>query len=96
MTYRKGELSRGRIDREWPYQVTLPASFVSGPNGAYATIAGFALTNSLSLCDRRHTFFQNDEHWIVYCFADQDHADRFLKEFNGEVYVKPGRKALWK
>jgi hypothetical protein len=30
MTRRKGELTGGRVDREWPYQVALPADQVGG------------------------------------------------------------------
>jgi hypothetical protein len=32
MSRRKGELTAGRIDREWPYQVVLPADQALGKN----------------------------------------------------------------
>jgi hypothetical protein len=31
MVYRKGELSKGMIDREWPHQVTVRAECCIGP-----------------------------------------------------------------
>ena len=39
MVYRKGELSKGTIDREWPHQVALPAVCCLGHN--YVTIRLF-------------------------------------------------------
>jgi hypothetical protein len=36
VVYRKGELSKGKIDREWPHQVALPAQRCIGQN--YVTI----------------------------------------------------------
>jgi hypothetical protein len=36
MVYRKGELSKGTVDRNWPHQVALPASRCGGSN--YVTI----------------------------------------------------------
>ena len=44
---RKGELSKGRIDRERPHQVALPASFVNGKN--YMILHRFC--RGLSVCD---------------------------------------------
>ena len=32
MVYRKGELSKGTMDRQWPHQVALPAAHCSGHN----------------------------------------------------------------
>jgi hypothetical protein len=34
MTRRKGELTAGAIDREWPHQVALPADKMAGKNYA--------------------------------------------------------------
>jgi hypothetical protein len=44
--YRKGELSKSTINRDWPHQLVLPADFVRGRN--YAIIDRFC--RDLSLC----------------------------------------------
>jgi hypothetical protein len=56
VVYRKGELSKGMMDREWPHQVALPASGCSGHN--YVTIRLFC--EGLSLCPRTHSFRRDD------------------------------------
>ena len=39
VVYRKGDLSKGTIDRDWPHQVALPAARCLGGN--YVTIRLF-------------------------------------------------------
>jgi hypothetical protein len=48
MVYRKGELSKGEIDRLWPHQVALPAYRCIGHR--YLTIQFFCEGKRLSLC----------------------------------------------
>jgi hypothetical protein len=52
VVYRKGELSKGTMDRQWPHQVALPAARCSGHN--YVTVRLFC--EDLSLCPRTHSF----------------------------------------
>jgi len=83
MVYRKGELSKSTIDREWPHQVALAASFVAGRN--FMAIHDFCRDEGLTLCPRQHFFRRNDRDHIVYCFAERDHAERFQLRFSGEL-----------
>jgi hypothetical protein len=81
MVRRKGELSTWAIDREWPHQVALPASRCSGPN--YPILRQFC--EGLWLCQRGHCFRRDDADWVVWCFADPEHAARFQRCFGGEL-----------
>lgn len=64
---RKGELSRGRIDRDWPHQIVLKANDCRGQQ--YELIHKFC--EGLSLCPRGHSFVENDEWMRVFCFAEK-------------------------
>jgi len=55
VAYRKGELSKAAIDRNWPHQVALPEYRCSGHN--YVTIHLFC--EGLSLCPRGHFFYRD-------------------------------------
>jgi hypothetical protein len=59
---RKGELSRSRVDREWPHQIVLPASEGMGQN--YNVIRVFLRG---SLCPRGHSIMKDDQWHHVYC-----------------------------
>ena len=82
MVYRKGELSPTGIDRGWPHQIALPAAVLL--NGGYKVVHAFC--DDLSLCPRGHTVFHNDQWWNVYCFADAEHAVKFMGRFGGEWF----------
>jgi hypothetical protein len=69
MTRRKGELTGGRIDREWPYQVALLADQVAGKH--YSVTRDFC--RGLSLCPRGHTVLRENITYSVFCFADPAH-----------------------
>ena len=38
----------------------------------------------LLVCERHHSVFHDDKWWIVYCFADAEHAEKFRVRFGGE------------
>jgi hypothetical protein len=82
MVYRKGELSKQAIDRDWPHQVALPASLVAGRN--HAIIHVFCRDEVLSLCQRHHSFRRHDVDYVVYCFSTREDAERFQARFGGE------------
>src|SRR5205823_7658555 len=63
VVYRKGELSKGTIDRNWPHQVALPAARCGGAN--HVTIRLFCEDEKLSLCVRGHSFRSDDVDVIV-------------------------------
>ena len=79
MVYRKGELSKGTMDRQWPHQVALPASRCTGGN--YVTMRLFC--EGLSLCPRR-----DDADVLVFCFAERVHAEQFHQRFGGEFWIR--------
>jgi hypothetical protein len=88
---RKGELSKGRIDREWPHQVALPASFVNGKN--YMILHRFC--RGLSVLDRHQGFRRANEEWIVYCFKERSDAEYFHMHFPNGEFVKPEERPRW-
>jgi hypothetical protein len=92
VTRRKGELSPAQIDRGWPHQVALPSSQVVREFGAIE-----AFCRDLSRAPRGHSVVHENQWFNVYCFADPDHAQRFMARFGGERF-KPeerGRGASW-
>ena len=64
---RKGELSSGRVDGDWPHQIVLKANDGTGLN--YTTMHKFC--EGLSLCPRGHSYVDNDEWMRVFCFAEK-------------------------
>ena len=84
---RKGELSPKAIDTGWPHQVALPAEDASG--GHHVTTHDFC--RGLSLCHRGHAFRRNDCDYVVFCFADRDHAELFQERFGGEFIAQKDR-----
>ena len=91
MVYRKGELSKGTIDRNWPHQVALPAARCGGAN--YVTIRLFC--EGLSLCRRTHSFRRDDMDILVFCFADRECAEKFRDRFGGE-FIDPKSRPKWR
>ena len=82
MTQRKGELSPGMVDRNWPHQVALPAERMMGDG--HKIIREFC--RALSLCQRGHTVQRDDRTYNVFSFADPLHADLFRERFGGEPF----------
>jgi hypothetical protein len=92
VVYRKGELSKGTIDSNWPHQVALPAARCGG--GKYVTIRLFREDEKLSLCVRGHSFRRDDVDMSVFCFAERTHAERFHERFGGE-FIDPTDRPRW-
>jgi hypothetical protein len=92
MVYRKGEMTKAAVDRGWPHQVALPDYAVMGHR--YRTVHYFIAAEKLSLCPRGHAF-QRDRQWYnVFCFAEREHAERFLARFGGEV-IDQSKRPRW-
>ena len=87
MVYRKGELSSGKIDREWPHQVALSAEFVRGRQ--YMILHRFC--RGLSVCPRHQSFRRDDQEYIVYCFAERSDAELFQMHFDGKLMTPETR-----
>ena len=88
--YRRGELSKAAIDRNWPHQVALRAEHCSGHD--YVTIRLFC--EGLSLCPRGHFFRRDNADMNVFCFAEREHAERFRERFGGE-FISPKERPKW-
>lgn len=89
MVRRKGELSRGTIDRGWPHQVALPSYQCGGDN--YLTHRYFCDGNNLNLCPRGHSFYRGNTDFSVFCFAEAAHAELFRARFGGELMCPKSR-----
>jgi hypothetical protein len=90
VVYRKGELSKGMIDRQWPHQVAVQADKCTG--AAWVAIRDFCRT--LSLCPRGHYFYRDTIGFNVYCFGQRDHAEQFCDRFDGEM-IAPEDRPKW-
>ena len=90
VVYRKAELSKGTIDREWPHQVALRADRCTGRN--YVTIHLFC--EGLSLCPRGHFYYRDGIGMKVFCFEERAHAERFQARFGGE-FIDPKDRPKW-
>jgi len=93
MGRRKGELAAAAIDRGWSHQVAVPATDCRGSHGRF--MDAFCL--DISVCGRHHSVFRDDKWWIVYCFADAEHAEKFRMRFGGERFRPKvsGRGSNW-
>jgi len=93
MSRRKGELTTAAINRGWPHQVAIPATQCMGSHGRF--MDAFCL--DLSMCERHQSVFHEDKWWIVYCFADAEHAEKFRMRFGGERFDPKdrGRGSNW-
>ena len=84
MSRRKGEMTMADIDRGWPHQVALPERLSYREHWK----PQYEFCQQLSLCVRGHCFYRDGEHWNVKCFAEREHAERFMAQFGGE-YMTP-------
>lgn len=91
-TRHKGELSSSAIDSGWPHQVALPEPAYVGRN--FPIVHGFIASEGLSLCARGHGFYRNGVHHHVFCFAEEEHAQRFHARFGGER-MTPDTRPRW-
>ena len=90
MVRRKGELSKGRMDSEWPYQIALPIGAAGGRN----TVIIQRFCRGLSICPRHHSYRVDGQEFIVHCFATRQDAEYFQTYFGGEL-VDPKQRPRW-
>jgi hypothetical protein len=87
MAKRKGETTRGDLQRKWPHHVALSADKVRGNSEimcGVATLSGAPLTYSLR---------RNDLDFVVFCFGKPEDAQTFVERFGGERLISsPGRR----
>jgi hypothetical protein len=80
VSFRKGEITKRRIDRDWPHQVEVPAEAVAGHN--YDIVHAFC--RGLSVAPRGgRSARRDDRDWLRYCFATPADADAFHARFGG-------------
>lgn len=77
---RRGELSAGGVDREFPFQVAVRS--IQGQSLGHVNACG----PLSSLCWRRHHVGDGTHRYEVFCFSDRDQADRFRDAIRGEDF----------
>jgi hypothetical protein len=94
MGRRKGELSPGQVDREYPHQIALHEDLCTG-SPQYETVREFA--RRLTVSHRGHTFFRDDAWHNVFCFREKADAEAFHARFGGEWFDPStrGRGPRW-
>jgi hypothetical protein len=88
MAYRKGELTKAQINRDWPHQLALPVELATGKN--YTILDRFCRGLSVCPADYRR---DGVEH-IAYCFRERSDAEYVQVYFGGES-VDPNDLGRW-
>jgi hypothetical protein len=81
MTRRKGEITRARLQREWPHHVVLSTDKVRGLDKS-AMVRGFA--DTLSVAPLTYHMCRDHSEFVVFCFAKPEDAEAFCARFGGE------------
>ena len=81
MTRARGQSSRTLLNREYPHQVAVLAQKVAGK----ALDKVIAFHAELGVPVKTHSIRKDDRWYLVYCFADRQHAVTFQAEFGGEI-----------
>ena len=92
MSRRKGELSTGAIDQQWPHQVALLQSVAIA---RYREIQAFR--DATNAAPRGHSVVYQDEWYHVFCYTEEAHVSIFIERFGGEKFDprERGRGHAW-
>lgn len=90
MARRKGEIKSWQIDAGWPYQIALRSDVTIGK----AHDAASEFCKDLSLAPRGHSFFVEGVWFNVWCFAEEEDAQKFQAKFGGE-FMEPEDRPRW-
>ena len=85
----QGGLPIGRLDREFPYQVSFHAGYLRS-TADDLLIQMFC--EHRNIVPHHHTVRRGFKDFIVYCFADPQHAVSFRAAFGGEPFVGAVKK----
>jgi len=81
MTRRKGEITRGRLHREWPHHAVLSTDKVRGLKNSETV---HSAAKALSAAPLTHFMRRDDGDYVVFCFVRPEDAQAFCERFNGE------------
>jgi len=81
MNHRQTRFERS-AEGSFPYWVCLIVEKCTGPN--YEKVQEFCRANGLTLSRNGHSVVWQKEWYQVFRFADEQHAETFMKEFGGE------------
>jgi hypothetical protein len=83
MTSPKDQLPKTRLEREFPHQVAFPAArrAVSRDDRLIQMFC-----DHRNVAPRHHTVRRGDKDFVVYCFADPQHAASFRAAFDGSPF----------
>jgi hypothetical protein len=80
----RDQSSRMLTDREYPHQVLVSAERVAGK--MLDNVIAFHA--ELGIPTKSRSIRKDDRWYLLYCFADQQHAARFQVEFGGEIVTQ--------
>ena len=88
MVYRKGELSKRTMDKEWPHQVAHHT-----PGGGWKRFHELEVfCHAVVACPRFHSLAEWGLHHTIFCFREAVHAEDFIACFGG-FPIEPNEKA---
>jgi hypothetical protein len=89
MGRRKGELTTTTIDKQWPHQVAVPNRRTVGEHPAMMEFC-----KGRDHSPRGHSFAENREWHVVFCFGKEEDALAFAERFDGRI-IDPRTRPKW-